>query len=888
MASTQELLILMKAKDQASKTIGGIGQKLGGLGKFAMMGAAVGGAALAGLGVAAFKLGTDFEKAFDTIRIGTGATGEDLQGLKSDFKAVFKSIPVDMAPAAAAIADLNTLTGATGEVLQDMAKNALEAARMMGEDSARLISEFGRVLNAFEVPAREGARVLDALFLAAQRTGVPLVKLANTLRTYGPVLKNLGLSLNETIAFFASLEKVGIDVSRVMPGINKFMRDLAAEGVEDLGQALAGAIKQIKATKSETEALDLAVKVFGSEGAQRMKVAIQTGALELEDFVMALENAQGVIMETAKETERFGEKFKLLKNQIMELLAPIGIKLVDALAGLMDKFSSMSTDAQRKILLIMATFLGAAGLLAAMVVVSKMIGTLMAAFRLLGVKSAARILLIVTAFDLVSKAALQAVHTISGLKTPAFGGPGVLGKLIEWSDALVEIGLEGIKNVDVMKEITSATEDLSKEASEMLEKVTGGVEDYTDVTDTASVVTKQFKADMAGLRDVFVQSQAPVKFYAQRVSELNTQLTDQKADLGSLQGALRNAQGAYQETTDRVRGLERALGDAKAKLQALSRPQIWGMGDLEKQISQVEHQIKRVDLAALTGKPIEQIFPPGPENAFLKSLPKNAEELQKMLEVMRLQYDLRYDLHLDRIAKAAKGASQEYGVDEILDAIGGQKDLISSLGDRIAIEKDAAKAQQLRITGIRDGMDAVRTAISSTQTELGTTQSLLDTIMGGLENYYDDWIGGLRKNLEELGPEYEGVIGILDRQSRTLLDSFEVYAETVTEGLVKSIQKVVTAWEDAKAIIGAGGIPSISGSSSDTPEYQAGGIVPGPLGRRQLAIVHGGERVVPAGAQTNDNRQITVNVFGGNALAVADRFASDPRVMEHLRPRRRF
>ena len=74
------------------------------------------------------------------------------------------------------------------------------------------------------------------------------------------------------------------------------------------------------------------------------------------------------------------------------------------------------------------------------------------------------------------------------------------------------------------------------------------------------------------------------------------------------------------------------------------------------------------------------------------------------------------------------------------------------------------------------------------------------------------------------------------------------------------------------------------------PEYQRGGVVPGQVGVPQLALVHGGEQISPWGAQVGnyDQRSVTVNIYGGSATGVLDRFATDPRVSEYFRPRERF
>ena len=166
--------------------------------------------------------------------------------------------------------------------LQTLAKKALEAARLMGVDSAGLIDGFGKSINAFEVAAADAPELLDDMFLASQATGIGIDKLSGQLSTYGPVLKNMGLSMKESIALFGSLNKVGVDASRIMPGINGFMRRLASEGITDMSGAFQDVIGKMKDATTEAEAVNIATEAFGAEGAQRLAVAARTGALDLE------------------------------------------------------------------------------------------------------------------------------------------------------------------------------------------------------------------------------------------------------------------------------------------------------------------------------------------------------------------------------------------------------------------------------------------------------------------------------------------------------------------------------------------------------------------------------------------------------------------------------
>jgi len=289
------------------------------------------GAAIVGLGAAALKLGTDFQNARNIIIRGTGAAGDALTGLYDTAKSVFSRIPTTLDAAAKAVADFNTLTGATGEVLEGLSIQALEAARMLGEDATALISETSRAFNVFEISAEDGLRVLDQMFVAAQDTGISMTKLATNLQVFGPVLKNLGFSITESIALFSSLHKAGIDVTRIMPGINRFMRQLATEGVTDLKGAFADVIAKIKGATTEAEALNIATTAFGAEGAQRLMVAVRTGAIDLEAFTAKLDTTGKAIFDTAAETRTLSERFQILKNKALVKLEPMLMGLITQL-----------------------------------------------------------------------------------------------------------------------------------------------------------------------------------------------------------------------------------------------------------------------------------------------------------------------------------------------------------------------------------------------------------------------------------------------------------------------------------------------------------------------------------------------------------------------------
>jgi len=288
---------------------------------------------LAAMGGAALASAVKIDTALKQIQIGTRASETAMVGLGESFRDVLRAVPTDVGTASAAIADLNTLTGATGSTLTDMATKVLDASRMLGEDGAGNAQKFGKFLNQWSIDAENAGPKIDGLFKLTQDFGIGLGTLLEQLNTYGPVLQNAGMSSEQAAEFMAKLSASGIAISRVMPGINAAMRKWAASNI-DLQDGLSYTVDRIKNAKTETEALTLATNVFGAEGAQRLVTAIRNGAIELDNLGASLEGATGTIESTSGATLSFGDRLTLLKNNAMLAFEPIGVQLLGALEGL--------------------------------------------------------------------------------------------------------------------------------------------------------------------------------------------------------------------------------------------------------------------------------------------------------------------------------------------------------------------------------------------------------------------------------------------------------------------------------------------------------------------------------------------------------------------------
>jgi TP901 family phage tail tape measure protein len=305
---------------KAEKSVKGMGDKF----RTAMSGVAKAAGAITLAAGAAAKLGEEYQDATNAIRSGTGASGKQLKGLTKSFENIAKEVPQDLGQVAKALADVNTEMGLEGKALEETTKSFLNLSRAMGEDVGPVITNVADAMAIFNVPVADTEKMLDKLTVASQASGVSVTAMAANIETFGPILKNAGFSIDETTALFAGLESEGISVSRVMPALNAAVRNLAAEGVTDLKGSLMGSIEQIKNATTDTEALNIATGVFGSDGAQRFTVGIRNGALELDGLKTAMENSDGTLEDLSANTLTMSERMDTMKNKVKLALSPIG------------------------------------------------------------------------------------------------------------------------------------------------------------------------------------------------------------------------------------------------------------------------------------------------------------------------------------------------------------------------------------------------------------------------------------------------------------------------------------------------------------------------------------------------------------------------------------
>jgi TP901 family phage tail tape measure protein len=319
--------------DKLAASTSSMSTKLAGAAKVAGAGILVGaGAVAAGL----FAIGSSFDEAFDNIRIGTGATGPVLEGLQNDMKAVAGAVPASFGDAGKAVTVFSQKLGLTGAPLQTLSSQVLELSRMTGTDLGGNLTAVTDVFNNFGVGAGEQSGKLDLLFRASQASGVSVAELAGTMSGAGVVLREVGLSFDQSAGFLATLAKAGVDAGDVMPALSKSLATAAKQG-KDASSVFTDTFNAIKGAPDDVAASGIALDVFGAKAGPKLAALIREGKLSYEEMTAAIAGGGETILGASADTQDFAEKLTMLKNRVFLAIEPIATKVFNAIGEAMDK-----------------------------------------------------------------------------------------------------------------------------------------------------------------------------------------------------------------------------------------------------------------------------------------------------------------------------------------------------------------------------------------------------------------------------------------------------------------------------------------------------------------------------------------------------------------------
>lgn len=314
-------------------------------------------AAVVALGAAAIKAFTEVDKGLDIVASKTGATGEELKGMQDITKGIATSINVSFEDAGSAVGEVNTRFGVTGDKLQDLSTRFLKFAKLNNTDVSTSIDLVQKSLATFGLTTDDAGAMLDTLNKVGQDTGISVDKLAQSLVTNGSTLKEMGFNAAQSATFLGKLEKSGIDSSQALTGLKMALKNATKDG-KSMQDAISELQTRIKGAGSSTEAMSIAMELFGNKAGASLGSAIYDGTMNLEDLTSALGDLNdnlGNVDKTFESTQDGVDKMKVAWNStklagyelgsaIGKTLAPIMEKIADFAIKVAKEFEGLDDD----------------------------------------------------------------------------------------------------------------------------------------------------------------------------------------------------------------------------------------------------------------------------------------------------------------------------------------------------------------------------------------------------------------------------------------------------------------------------------------------------------------------------------------------------------------
>ena len=317
-------------------------------------------APIVAIGTAAVASWKEVDTGLDIIVQKTGATGESLTGMQDILNNITTSMPTDFATAGSAIGEVNTRFGLTGEALEALSTQFIKFADLNGQDVSSSVDSVSKMLATFGLSADDAGRMLDALNVVGQQTGVDVGTLSETVAANAKQFQEMGLSAEEAAAFIGATSMAGLDSNTAMMGMKTAMKNATEEG-KSLDEVLADFETTMGSNATESDKLAAAYELFGTRAGAAIENAVSNGTLSLTDFDGSLGNFEGSVNDTFAGTKGPMDDFQTVLNDLKiagtELVEAASPALSDFLSSvsegvgiLTDKWNGLSPEMQETII----------------------------------------------------------------------------------------------------------------------------------------------------------------------------------------------------------------------------------------------------------------------------------------------------------------------------------------------------------------------------------------------------------------------------------------------------------------------------------------------------------------------------------------------------------
>lgn len=320
--------------------------------------------ALGGVATAAIKVGSDFEAQMSRVQAISGATGKELEELRSQAVELGADTSFSASEAAQGMENLAAAGFETNEIMDAM-PGLLDLAAASGEDLASSSDIAASTLRGFGLAAEDAGHVADVLAENANRTNSSVTETGEAMKYIAPLARAAGISLEETAAAIGIMANAGIQgsqagttlrgalsrLSKPTDDMQQAMDELGVSFYDSKGKMLSladqvGMLQSAMEGMTDEQKNNYLVTLYGQEALSGMLALINEGPGSLESLTAAYEECDGAA-QTAATTMQ--DNLKGAVEELSGSAESLGIVFYDSVAGSLKEAAQSATESVNNI-----------------------------------------------------------------------------------------------------------------------------------------------------------------------------------------------------------------------------------------------------------------------------------------------------------------------------------------------------------------------------------------------------------------------------------------------------------------------------------------------------------------------------------------------------------
>ena len=273
----------------------------------------------------------EIDEGMDTIVTKTGAGGKALEEMQDIAKGIATEMPTDFNHIGNAVGEVNTQFKLSGDALKTTSEDMIKFAEINGTDVTNATIQSKQAMEAYGLSIDDLTEILDNVTYVAQDTGVSVDELMKKAIDGAPQIKMLGLEFGDAVTLIGQFEQNGVDSSAALAGLTKAAGVYTKQG-KTMKEGLNETINSIKNSKSETEAMGIAMEIFGAKKAPQMIDAIKRGKFNMEELGKTSQESAGLVSQTYENTLDPIDKFTTAQNSLKIVMGEIGGAIAETFA----------------------------------------------------------------------------------------------------------------------------------------------------------------------------------------------------------------------------------------------------------------------------------------------------------------------------------------------------------------------------------------------------------------------------------------------------------------------------------------------------------------------------------------------------------------------------